>query len=235
MNPSRTPRDVKEHFLLAQRLREGPFAEPGWSAALKHHQAEISHLSDAAIDALIADPLRLEQFNRGTWHVGMVNLSHCTVHPKMGGRKWASGTVPMVAIECVKRDDRTDRLWEMAKRNELHRTIPLIVHSRTVKAITGSTTAATGPWPRTSPAQLTPPHSSAICQKSYAIGGERRAVVVLRFSRRKRSASRLSRITIISASVGGAAPSRSRGCNTASVRMPAGSLIVRFLRGGLLP
>lgn len=128
--PVTTPRQVKEAFFLAERMKNGPYEMPALELAIARVKAEIAALSDSELDSQIKDPKRLQQINEAKWYFGKVQIARCRVWPGMGKRPWATGDVPGVGVRCVKHSDPSDRLWKMAERAKTLKQLPLIVHSR---------------------------------------------------------------------------------------------------------
>lgn len=126
--PAVSPREVKENFVLAERMKPVPLLSQAWDSAIERVKGEISKLSDSMLDALVTDPKRLSQINRSKWVLGKVELSRCTIWPKMGGWFWAVGTVTEVGIKCIRRLEPNDLLWQKAKRYGIIKTIPIIAH-----------------------------------------------------------------------------------------------------------
>lgn len=109
-------RHAKEAYLIAERLKDGPFdSHEALLSALEHTKQHISSLSDPDIDNYIGkqNPPRLGFFDRAEWQLGTVNLSECVVWPKMGGRPWASGSVAAVAEMFRLKEPKDSRIWTM--------------------------------------------------------------------------------------------------------------------------
>ena len=109
-------RRAKEAYLIAERLKDGPFdSHEALLSALEHRRQNVSSLSDAEIDNYIGgqNPRRLGFFDRAEWQLGTVNLSECIVWPKMGERPWASGSVTEVAEMFQSKEPKENRIWRM--------------------------------------------------------------------------------------------------------------------------
>lgn len=106
---------AKRAFILADRLKVGPFDSPGsLLAAVEAAAVEIDGLPEAEVDRIIStDPERLERCNRARWRYAPVGLSQCRVYSRMGERAWAVGTVGLVARRFSSEATDADRIHRM--------------------------------------------------------------------------------------------------------------------------
>ncbi len=125
------PRSVRECFLLAEAMKDGPFDPRGYHDRLSSERRRIAGLSDEQVARGITDAARLARFTCATWRLSVVELACCSVWPRMGRRQWATGPAPRVAGELRARGEPGDRLWQMAEAVQLPiADIPLIVTCR---------------------------------------------------------------------------------------------------------
>jgi hypothetical protein len=121
-------RAVKEAFVLANRMKDGPFTVDGFVEQLCRHAEWVESLDAETLDSFVTDEHRLRRYNEGTWTLRQVDLDRCTVWPTMGGRAWAKGPVDKVTELLRRHGNRSDRIWQMAEHVNLFRaTLPLVV------------------------------------------------------------------------------------------------------------
>jgi hypothetical protein len=135
-------REIKEAFVLADRMKAGPFDElQKFRENLQFHKEQVSWLSDAQLDEHIAkDSVRIKRYNLASWIRCWVKLASCSVWQEMGGRQWAKGTVEKVATELRHRKEPGDRIWGMVPyANFFVSELPIIVlQNQTIKIDDGS-------------------------------------------------------------------------------------------------
>jgi hypothetical protein len=127
MRPSQ-PREVKECLLLANKMKDGPFDQMGFSSELERFKTTLASLPLEQIDQSIRekDPRRFTRYTEANWTLTVVSLERCRVWPKMGGRDWPAEYVNLVANDLVKQAD--EKFWAMGNLAQLFfAAIPLII------------------------------------------------------------------------------------------------------------
>jgi hypothetical protein len=109
--------NVKQAFVLADRLKNGPFDNhSAFLAAVDRHGADVAGLPTSEIDSYVGrDPRRLHDYNRAVWHFDSLDLRKCRVWPGMGGRDSAHGYVTDVAELFKTKEPLASRVWEMKR------------------------------------------------------------------------------------------------------------------------
>ncbi len=124
-------RSVKETFVIAERLKDGPFdTHEAFLASLERSKREVTSWPDCELDAFIGsqDRVRLDFYNRARWRLDSVNLDTCLIWRRMGGRDWAEGLVPAVAERFRSLEPEGNPIWRMQKFGELFALqLPIIV------------------------------------------------------------------------------------------------------------
>jgi hypothetical protein len=137
-----TTREIKEAFVLADRMKNGPFNELGkFQENLQSQREQVQSLTVIQLDEKIArDSIRIKQYNSASWFRCRIKLADCLVWPRMGGRQWAEGTVEKVAIEFRRRKELEDKIWKMvAFANFFESALPIIVlQNQSIKIDDGS-------------------------------------------------------------------------------------------------
>ena len=107
--------DAKRAFVLADRMKRGPFEHiEVLLSVFASEKSRVQQLSEAELDGIIArNSDRLEKYDRAIWKFDHVALTQCTVYPRMGERAWAEGRVHEVAEKFKRLEPLTSRIWSM--------------------------------------------------------------------------------------------------------------------------
>ena len=122
--------DAKRMFVLADRLKGGPFdTMEHFLAAFERYSVKVAALTTAEIDSLVGvDAQRLCDYNRADWRFDTLDLGECCVWPRMGNRTWAQGRVTEVAKLFETHEPKDSRVWSMKQFADIYSLrLPVIV------------------------------------------------------------------------------------------------------------
>src|SRR5215813_666374 len=130
MEPS-LKRRVKEAFMVANKLKAGPFhSHEALLTLIENSEREVTSWTEDEIDLLIAqdNPSRLRDYDGAKWKLDRVDLDSCVVWPRMGDGPWAEGCVINVADLFRRNEPHESRIWDMQKFGDIFSSrLPIIV------------------------------------------------------------------------------------------------------------
>jgi hypothetical protein len=100
------PRQVKETYVLAMRMSDGPFDAEGFRSKIESELRAVATLPDKDLNELITDKGRLRRFEAGRWELSLVDLTSCVVWPA-GDRR---GRVDQAAGYLAQGEGSRDRV-----------------------------------------------------------------------------------------------------------------------------
>ena len=125
-------RQVHEAFLLADALKGGWVGRPSFELRMEQVKQELSAHSDIKLESLVQDRARRMRFEKAIWCFETVSLEQCSVWPHMGGKTYATGSVPQAAERFLKHCEKDYRIFDMVEfaKQRLYDVLPLIVFKR---------------------------------------------------------------------------------------------------------
>ena len=106
-----SPRQVKESYILAKRMRDGPFGLEEFRARFDSEALVVAGLSSHSIDDLITDAERRCRIEAGRWELSLVELAACLVWPS-GERR---GPIDQAAQQLAHGDGSKLRISSIPK------------------------------------------------------------------------------------------------------------------------